>query len=422
MSGFDCEFVRKPPKAFQTDCPVCLLIIREPYQVTCCGKSFCKECIGKIKAGRQPCPTCKQDNYEFFPNKGLQLPLCGFAVFCSNKERGCVWEGELGQLDQHINSNPDKKRLVGCPYTNIACLFCTKLHWRHEMEWHQTSSCPKRPSICSMCMEYQSTYEDVVNSHIPVCKCRPVECPNSCGADKMQHQHLDEHVSSQCPLTSVECEFSDAGCDAKVYRKDLASHLTDNLVSHMSLLATENRRFKQQLEEQKEKSASENKIVTQQVQKQGQVAAMEIKKLKEETGAQLATALREFIQSPFFRVLPQEMLCPVHHTNPIISDPMYTHIGGYKLQLHVYLYPMNNSLAIFFVFVESELHHAQPYPALKVTIVLVDQQNEMRNRSFQSEIYSIIPTEVFPWVIPDLMSYVKNDYLLFRVFNITRSS
>ena len=44
----------------------------------------------------------------------------------------------------------------------------------------------------------------------------------------------------QCPLTYVECEFSDAGCNAKVYRKDLTSHLTDNLVTHMSLLVAEN--------------------------------------------------------------------------------------------------------------------------------------------------------------------------------------
>ena len=82
--------------------------------MTCCGKSFCKECIGKIKARSQPCPTCKQDVFESFSNKGLQQPLYGFAVFCSSKERGCVWEGELGQLDQHINSIiPARRRQWG---------------------------------------------------------------------------------------------------------------------------------------------------------------------------------------------------------------------------------------------------------------------------------------------------------------------
>ena len=264
MSGFDCEFVEKPPKAFQTHCPVCLLILCEPYQVTCCGKSFCKECIKKIKARSQPCPTYKQDKFDFFPNKGLQQPLYGFAVFCSNKERGCVWEGELGQLDQHINSNPDKeKQLVGCAYENIACIFCDKLHLRREVE-----CCPKRPFTCCMCEEYESTFEDVVNNHAPVCKCRPVECPNSCGIQNLQHPNVEEHVSRQCPLTYVKCEFSDAGCDAKVYRKDLASHLTDNLVTHMSLLAMENRKLKQQLQKQEEKAAMENGKLIEQLQRQ----------------------------------------------------------------------------------------------------------------------------------------------------------
>ena len=331
MSGFDCKFVEKPPKAFQTDCPVCLLILCEPYQVTCCGKSFCKECIGKIKAISQPCPTCKQDKFESFPNKGLQQPLYGFAVFCSDKERGCVWEGELGQLDQHINSNPDKeKQLVGCAYTNIVCIFCDKLHPRHEMEQHQASLCPKRPFTCFMCEEYESTYEDVVNSHTPVCKCRPVECPNSCGANNLQHQHLEEHVSSQCPLTYVECEFSDTGCDAKVYRKDLSSHLTDNLVTHMSLLAMENRKLKQKLQ----KADAEIRKVQQQLKKQEEKASTETRELKQQLQKQekkMDWALKSVIR---VRDPPVDLLCPVtliKEGGKWSSEPFVSRIGYRKL-------------------------------------------------------------------------------------------
>ena len=43
-SGFDCQFV-DAPKELQSECPVCLSILREPCQVTCCGKSFCRACI-----------------------------------------------------------------------------------------------------------------------------------------------------------------------------------------------------------------------------------------------------------------------------------------------------------------------------------------------------------------------------------------
>ena len=49
MAGSECESVEKPPKAVQSECPVCLLVLREPYQATCCGKSFCEECIKRVK-------------------------------------------------------------------------------------------------------------------------------------------------------------------------------------------------------------------------------------------------------------------------------------------------------------------------------------------------------------------------------------
>ena len=32
-------------------------------------------------------------------------------MFCPNKESGCDWQGELGQLDQHLNVNPNKHEL-----------------------------------------------------------------------------------------------------------------------------------------------------------------------------------------------------------------------------------------------------------------------------------------------------------------------
>ena len=73
--------------------------------------------------------------------------------------------------------------------------------------------------------------------------CRPVDCPNKCG-QVVQHQKLEEHLSSECELSEVECEFSHAGCEAKMLRRDLPSHMTDNMAEHMSLLAKENRQFK----------------------------------------------------------------------------------------------------------------------------------------------------------------------------------
>ena len=124
MAGIECEFVEKPPKAFQSECPICLLVLREPYQATCCGKSFCKECIEGIKVPNSiwHCPTCKTDNFFSYPNKGLQQSLNDFEVYCSHKSKGCEWRGELRELDKHLNSDPPAdKSLEGCPFTVISC-------------------------------------------------------------------------------------------------------------------------------------------------------------------------------------------------------------------------------------------------------------------------------------------------------------
>ena len=125
-TGFECEFIQKPPKAIQFECPICLLVLKEPYQATCCGKSFCKECIHRIKAANQACPTCNDKEFTLFPNKGLQQSLYDFRVYCMNKSEGCEWTGELRELDNHLNSDPPAdKYLEGCPFMPINCPSCT---------------------------------------------------------------------------------------------------------------------------------------------------------------------------------------------------------------------------------------------------------------------------------------------------------
>ena len=121
-TGFECEFAEKVSKGIQAECPICLLVLREPYQATCCGKSFCKKCIHRIKAANQACPTCNDKDFTLFPNKGLQQSLYDFQVYCTHKSKGCEWTGELRELDNHLNSDPPAdKALQGCLYTLIKC-------------------------------------------------------------------------------------------------------------------------------------------------------------------------------------------------------------------------------------------------------------------------------------------------------------
>ena len=217
--GFECEFVEDPPQWLQTECPICLQILREPYQVTCCGKSFCRQCIERVEGDHKPCPCCKKDEFDDFPNKGLQQPLYGFKVYCVNKEKGCEWKGELGDLEKHLNlnlpPNTEDKELKGCAFTKVKCSYCFDVIEQSKLLHHKNELCDKRPFSCEYCCNYESTYDEVIHNHWPVCGYHPVRCPNQCGTFP-QRKELEGHVQKVCPLTEIDCDFRYAGCEVKL--------------------------------------------------------------------------------------------------------------------------------------------------------------------------------------------------------------
>ena len=190
---------------------MCLLVLCEPYQVTCCGYSYCKVCIERIKADKEPCPCCKND-FDDFPNKGLQRSLSGLKIFCSHRKEGCQWTGEFGQLESHLNVDPPQHcQLEGCMYVEGACQYCFKLFKRSQLLEHQSELCPLRPFTCQYCKVFHSHYKDVVNNHVPRCGSYPVSCPNECGATVLLRD-VERHICDDCPLTILTVQ---------VWRKDL---------------------------------------------------------------------------------------------------------------------------------------------------------------------------------------------------------
>ena len=230
------HFVSSPSRIqAQPDCPICLYVLQEPHVVTCCGQSFCRVCIERVKTKKLSCPMCQQLEFTHIPNRGLQRTLEDTEVCCPHKEAGCQWVGKMGSLRQHLNESgeliPD-----ACRFAPRECSQCHKQIQRQMFESHQRESCIKRPFECEYCGEYKSAYEDVVNKHWPVCKCYPVPCPNGCGVSP-ERRHLESHVDEDCPLTTVSCEFYHAGCDVELLREDMPAHMNENCVKHMSLLA-----------------------------------------------------------------------------------------------------------------------------------------------------------------------------------------
>ena len=160
QGGFECIFLKDPPEHLQTECSVCLCVLREPYLLDCCGYSFCKSCIEPIKSEKKPCPLCAVHFTTCIPDKRLQRTLNDFQVYCSHKEEGCEWAGQLANLAQHLNVNPlhEAERLSGCQLTSLDCKHCGECFQRRELVYHETSVCSQRPYSCEYCRDFLSRH------------------------------------------------------------------------------------------------------------------------------------------------------------------------------------------------------------------------------------------------------------------------
>ena len=254
QGGFECIFVEDPPEQLQTECPICLCVLYDPYLINCCGYSFCRSCIERVSTESKLCPLCNVQFTNFMPDKRLQRVLNEMRVYYSNREAGCRWFGELSKLPQHLNPEPasGSDQLSGCPFVSLECRLCGAGVRRQDIEEHKTGFCPQRPCMCSVCNEYKLTYEDVTSNHWLICPARPIPCPNGCGMQP-KLQHLEEHLNKDCCNAVVECSFSYAGCEVELPRKEMQAHIAENLMKHMSLQAENHQRqleaFSDQLEQ-----------------------------------------------------------------------------------------------------------------------------------------------------------------------------
>ena len=238
--GYDCEFIEPPPPAFQTECPICLHILKEPYVISCpCGQKICRECVEQIKEEDKPCPLCNKSDFTYLRDYGLERYLKEFEVWCSNEEKGCDWRGKLGEYEQHLNQSPSpESQLTGCQFVEVECVYeCGKWFERRHMKSHQTKQCMERPYSCQYCKDYDSTFVEVTEFHYTECAEYPVNCPNNCQEKPLKRQELESHLENDCPLETIDCPFQYAGCAAQFPRKDMPEHMKDT-ATHLILLAS----------------------------------------------------------------------------------------------------------------------------------------------------------------------------------------
>ena len=243
--GYDCQLVDPPPAHIQTECSVCLQILRQPCIVSCCGHKFCRECIEAVVETSKDCPLCNGHDFSFMAEHSLSRTLLDLVVYCSAQSDGCTWTGRLKDIEAHLNrSYSVEDQLCGCQFFEVTCVHpgCVKIMQRRYAAAHQTSECRKRPHTCQYCLAYTFTYSEVTENHYCVCEKFPVHCPNGCAMFPIEQNRVEKHLRDECSLAVVACPFLYAGCEASLPREEMLDHARD-MSTHFPMLADVNRRL-----------------------------------------------------------------------------------------------------------------------------------------------------------------------------------
>ena len=216
--GYDYHFVNESPQEILV-CKICLLVSRDPYLSVCCGHVFCKSCIDKTKQNTaiiQACPVCRSKEFTTVVNKQVERLVKNLSVFCTNKEKGCKWEGELNDIDSHLTSTN------GCKYADVQCTNeCGKVVQRRYLKHHLDCACSYNKTNCKYCNA--RIEQKLINSkHKEECPKFPLLCPNKCKIGSIPRENLQKHLSDECMLQNVKCSNK---CGIILQRQFLNYHL-----------------------------------------------------------------------------------------------------------------------------------------------------------------------------------------------------
>ena len=254
QAGYECSFVAEQLgklELLQSECFICLHILREPYLVGCCGYRFCRNCIEPIQKTTRRCPLCN-NAFSTLPDRQLERVLKEALVYCSNRDgnSGCKWEGKLVDFEKHVKS---------CTWKKVQCPHCHESFTQYNLTKFHIGSCSQRKIACTYCKTHQDTQSQLKAVHYAVCPMYPVPCPNNCGA-KPFRKNIAKHVDDSCPLTVTECFFKHAGCDAQLTRRDMKQH-ADNLAEHLAMSISKIMSLKNEVEGLEKELESKNHLL-----------------------------------------------------------------------------------------------------------------------------------------------------------------
>lgn len=228
--GYEYKFLDPPHSRYI--CIICQLPSKDPYMTgNCCrGQILCKSCLDRTSPYTKSnnCPICRKEGFVSYPNWHLDREIKSLRVYCSNKEKGCKWQGELYDIDNHLG-NPD-----GCRFEEVDCLSgCGRIMQRQYVTVHVENECPNRKSDCQYCY-IAGEFQFIEGQHKEECPKFLLSCPNKCDIENICREDMEAH-RRDCPLEMIQCEYYDVGCKVSVARRDQEKHKKENMEEHLMM-------------------------------------------------------------------------------------------------------------------------------------------------------------------------------------------
>ena len=302
----ELDFIKQPPLEYF--CPVSLELLLEPQQTKCCGNHLSQEAAKKLQEEGKPCPMCKSEEWSADLDKYHRRKVHQVRVRCRYEGSGCGWEGSMHEFERHIDS------------------------------------CVIRPWECEYC-GLKCTYGEGVERHWPECHKFPEPCPNGCEVGSVERCGMEQH-RSVCPLEPVACEMKEFGCSVVVPRRELATHMRESELQHLTTMTALNLRLTRQLQQD---SAERDKKV-EQLQQDTAALQAEMSAIVADTQTRIESRKCELMT--YVRKVEDTIRCVELHRaggtcvvcempltkfpdQLLYTESFYSHHHGYKFKLGV---------------------------------------------------------------------------------------
>ena len=222
--GYDYQLVNgTPPDEYI--CLLCHLLARDAHQANCCGKIFCQNCLEsrRNRSSGYTCPNCYSPLAgKYFKDTRTDYDIRHLQIYCTNKEKGCNWQGNIKDIDTHIPK---------CPNQVVTCDKCKQNMQGHQLESHVKDKCVQRYYKCVYC-QIVGKYDFITSRHQEVCPDVVLPCTNEGCQQNIKRCNMELHRQT-CPKEIVKCPYYDIGCHTEMKREDIDQHEENNTKIHL---------------------------------------------------------------------------------------------------------------------------------------------------------------------------------------------